>query len=214
MTVESGSNELPRLEPCPMCGAKTGRLEVMVTEVVVGCRECRLFLTRRIASGISPRWCAADAIAAWNRRAGEVSREPSDEAVAAIVSALDHLVGLNRRERMGMSASVLEHYYEEHRAAKAEVVKLYREARQVSGVTPQTTTLPDRDLWDSLPLVAEVLRAHRPESHEIPREIRCACGLAFGFIDARAWHRHAASMVMNVLAPPPAIAAPRNEQEK
>ena len=93
--MTTGSNELPALKRCPFCGWAARLLNDSAAEYgppsvrldfAVTCDGCDLVLP----------WTEtpADAIAAWNRRAGEVSREPSDEA------------------------------------------------RQVSGVTPQTTALP------------------------------------------------------------------------
>jgi acetone carboxylase gamma subunit len=48
-------------------------------------------------------------------------------------------------------------------------------------------------------LVAAVLKEHQPNTDNEKRVHRCACGLEFHFVDARAWHRHAAAMVLGAL---------------
>ena len=55
------------------------------------------------------------------------------------------------------------------------------------------------DIWDSLPAVARTLEEHMPTHYQGRDLLRCRCGLEFRFIDAKAWHRHAAAMVLNEL---------------
>ena len=55
------------------------------------------------------------------------------------------------------------------------------------------------NLFDRRTEIAEVLKAHQPTTNTEKRVYVCACGLEFHFIDAKAWHRHAAMMVVNAL---------------
>jgi hypothetical protein len=49
--------------------------------------------------------------------------------------------------------------------------------------------------WDQHAAIADVLREHMPAADPVTRLIRCGCGWEAHFIDAKAWHRHAAAMV-------------------
>lgn len=66
------------------------------------------------------------------------------------------------------------------------------------------------DLWDSLGVIAAALEAHLPTHYEGQTYIACQCGLVFNFVDAKAWHRHAAAMVLHAVAPldPPVVVVP------
>lgn len=55
------------------------------------------------------------------------------------------------------------------------------------------------DPWDWQQKLAEVLREHITQVDDKRREILCACGLKFGFVDAKKWERHAAAMVINAI---------------
>lgn len=54
-------------------------------------------------------------------------------------------------------------------------------------------------LYEQRDKVAEVLKAHQPTTDQAKSLYRCTCGLEFHFVDAKAWHRHAAAMVLGAL---------------
>ncbi len=56
-----------------------------------------------------------------------------------------------------------------------------------------------RDADGMLPRIAAILKAHFPKEDATKHEIVCCCGWKAHFIDAKAWHRHAAAMVWNEL---------------
>lgn len=61
---------------------------------------------------------------------------------------------------------------------------------------PKVERLDGPSINDGL---AKVLLAHKPQE-TADGDTHCACGLKFKRIDARAWHRHAAAMVINYVA--------------